>query len=280
MRPPTQLYTSLLLLLGGLLLLIAACYGLESAGVAAQGDPLPLVTAALLAAIPAALWMGFFYLQDYRAPEPPRLVAGVFLLGAFIAGPVARVLTDDLLHLPAFFDSPRALDTPRAWILLVAGAGMAQEFSKYLVVRYSIYPAADFDEPVDGVVYATAAGLGLAAYQSIHYLTHLGGVTLTIGVVHVVILTLAHACFAGVTGAFLGRAKFGIGGQGSLALGLSLAALLNGAFSIVRDQLTTGGFAVSHATSLLLSAGLALAVFSALFVWMRRAVRASRGAHV
>src|SRR5690242_7033820 len=43
----------------------------------------------LMAAIPAVLWLCFFYLMDRHEPEPKQLVAGVCVLGALIAAPLA-----------------------------------------------------------------------------------------------------------------------------------------------------------------------------------------------
>src|SRR5262245_55023396 len=48
----------------------------------------PLV-AALMAVIPAAFWLGFFYLMDRHEPEPKALVVGVCVLGALVAAPLA-----------------------------------------------------------------------------------------------------------------------------------------------------------------------------------------------
>src|SRR3954465_8841977 len=45
--------------------------------------------AGLMAGIPAVFWLGFFYLMDRHEPEPKQLVAGVCVLGALIAGPLA-----------------------------------------------------------------------------------------------------------------------------------------------------------------------------------------------
>src|SRR5256885_17227569 len=45
--------------------------------------------AALMAGIPAVLWLGFFYLMDRHEPEPKQLVIGVCGLGALIAPPPA-----------------------------------------------------------------------------------------------------------------------------------------------------------------------------------------------
>src|SRR4051812_1748339 len=47
------------------------------------------ILAAVMAGIPAAFWLGFFYLMDRHEPEPKQLVAGVCVLGALIAAPLA-----------------------------------------------------------------------------------------------------------------------------------------------------------------------------------------------
>src|SRR3954470_8149055 len=50
------------------------------------------ILAAVMAGIPAVLWLGFFYLMDRHEPEPKQLVAGVCVLGALIAAPLADVV--------------------------------------------------------------------------------------------------------------------------------------------------------------------------------------------
>src|ERR1700759_3601599 len=48
------------------------------------------ILAAVMAAIPAVFWLGFFYLMDRHEPEPKQLVAGVCVLGALVAAPIAH----------------------------------------------------------------------------------------------------------------------------------------------------------------------------------------------
>src|SRR5262245_18112173 len=50
------------------------------------------ILAVVVAGIPAILWLGFFYLMDRHEPVPKQLVAGVCVLGALIAGPLADVV--------------------------------------------------------------------------------------------------------------------------------------------------------------------------------------------
>src|SRR6185503_18963750 len=104
----------------------------------------------------------------------------------------------------------------------------------YLTVRYSVSLSMEFDEPMDGIVYMTAAGIGYATAENVRYLMGLDGqVYLATGVMNVVITTLAHACFAGVLGAFMGKARFFVPSAMKrnfyLIGGLLAAAALNGA---------------------------------------------------
>ena len=52
-------------------------------------------------------------------------------------------------------------------------AGFTEEFSKFLVVRTTIYKSPYFDEPIDGLVYSSAAALGFASLENIEYLIQL-----------------------------------------------------------------------------------------------------------
>src|SRR5690606_12710960 len=114
--------------------------------------------------------LGYFYAQDRHEPEPKHYVAGIYLLGAFVAAPLAGFLVD--LAAPASRPGVVALAPlaagPVVWALLVVA--VAQELSKYLVVRYTVYLTAEFDEPMDGIVYMTAAGIGFATYENYQYL--------------------------------------------------------------------------------------------------------------
>ena len=110
-----------------------------------------------MAGIPAALWLGFFYLQDRHEPEPKHFVAGVCVLGALVAAPLS-----DVHPRPGVAGDRDGAAGPSEWSLdrvlhAVAVVGLTQELCKYAVVRYTIYMSREFDEPMDGVVYMTAA---------------------------------------------------------------------------------------------------------------------------
>ena len=90
-RVRTVVATEILLLLGlggtvGVAFLIERVVGLS--------DPIALapLPAICLGAFPALLWLSYFYSQDRHEPEPKHFVFGVYLLGAFIAGPLVHFL--------------------------------------------------------------------------------------------------------------------------------------------------------------------------------------------
>jgi protease PrsW len=204
--------------------------------------------AAVMAAIPAVLWLGFFYLMDRHEPEPKQLVAGVCVLGALIAGPLAdfvQVQAAPSLALAVPGLSAFSLDRIVHAVLVV---GLSQEMCKYAVVRYTIYMSREFDEPMDGIVYMMACGTGFAVWVNYHRLSGQNHeVYLSIGAAQAVVTTLAHASFAGLLGYVMGRAKFSRRSapvRGLLILlGLLGAAAFNGQFTLVENWVLQHGLA-------------------------------------
>jgi RsiW-degrading membrane proteinase PrsW (M82 family) len=204
--------------------------------------------AAVMAAIPAILWLGFFYLMDRHEPEPKQLVAGVCVLGALIAGPLADFVQFQAapplaLAVPGL--SAFSLDRVIHAVLVV---GLSQEMCKYAVVRYTIYMSREFDEPMDGIVYMMACGTGFAVWVNYHRLSGQNHeVYLSIGAAQAVVTTLAHASFAGLLGYVMGRAKFSRRSapvRGLLILlGLLGAAAFNGQFTLVENWVLQRGLA-------------------------------------
>src|SRR5215475_14552997 len=236
------------MLIAGLLGFVVFAWLVEL--VAGLRDPVHLgpLLAAIMAGIPAVFWLGFFYLMDRHEPEPKQLVAGVCVLGALIAAPLADFVLSQFAP-PAPLGvaglSPFSLDRVLDAVLIV---GLAQEMCKYAVVRYTVYLSREFDEPMDGIVYMMACGTGFAVWVNYHRLSDQGHqVYLSIGSAQAVVTTLAHASFAGALGYVMGRAKFtrrsapvrGI----LLMLGLLGAAALNGQFTIVENWVQQTGMA-------------------------------------
>jgi len=204
----------------------------------------PLI-AGIVAGIPALFWLGFFYLMDRHEPEPKQLVAGVCVLGALIAAPLASFVQSQAAPPVALaMHSLDALALDRI-LYAVLIAGLAQEMCKYAVVRYTIYMSREFDEPMDGIVYMMACGTGFAVWVNYHRFSDQGHqVNLSNAAAQAVVTTLAHASFAGVLGYVMGRAKFSQRSAPLRALfvmiGLLGAAALNGGFNVVERFVSSG----------------------------------------
>jgi RsiW-degrading membrane proteinase PrsW (M82 family) len=239
----------------------------------------PLVAGAI-AGIPAVLWLGFFYLMDRHEPEPKQLVAGVCVLGALVAAPLA-----DFVQFQAV--PPLAIETQDLdafsldhMLYAVVVAGLAQEMCKYAAVRYTIYLSREFDEPMDGVVYMMACGTGFAVWVNYHRLSGQGHeVILSIGAAQAVVTTLAHASFAGVLGYVLGRVKFTRRSalvRGLILMGgLLLAAVLNGQFAVVESWLQQTGMDQHPWRTVVYAAGVAAVVFAGLWAMSQRLLATS-----
>ena len=229
-----------------------------------------VMTGIVLALVPAAIWLVFFYQQDSLEPEPVGYVLGVFALGALLAAAVGTPLLDNVFRVGNWLYTD-TLTTILGSILVV---GFTQEFLKYAAVRFSIYNSQEFDEPTDGIIYATAAGLGYATVLNIHFVVANGGVDLGAGVIAMAVVALAQASFAGISGYFLGRAKFESNPIWWMPLGVTLAAIANGLFNWLRGQITRGGINLAGSTGnpwlgLLLAAVVAIAIMG-LLVWLIR----------
>jgi RsiW-degrading membrane proteinase PrsW (M82 family) len=231
--------------------------------------------AAVMAAIPAVLWLGFFYLMDRHEPEPKQLVAGVCVLGALIAGPLAdfvqvQAAPPVALAVPGL--SAFSLDRIVHAVLVI---GLSQEMCKYAVVRYTIYMSREFDEPMDGIVYMMACGTGFAVWVNYHRLSGQNHeVYLSIGAAQAVVTTLAHASFAGLLGYVMGRAKFSrrsapIRGL-LILLGLLGAAAFNGQFTLVENWVLQRGLAQHPWYGVGYAALIASAMFGIIWLVSRR----------
>jgi RsiW-degrading membrane proteinase PrsW (M82 family) len=273
-RVRTVVATEILMLLG-LLGFVGAAYVLERVFGLDHPVVLQPLTAVVLAAVPGLLWLGYFYTQDRHEPEPKHFVFGVYLLGVFLAGPVSDFLVGQVVPpqtVQAHSFNPFGADRLIYAFLLV---GLAQELCKYAVVRYTMYTSPEFDEPLDGIVYMTAAGIGFATYQNYQFLKGVQGeVFLSTGAATAVVTTLAHACFAGVLGYTLGRAKFAtptaFKRSITLLVGLLCAAALNGQFAVIEGVVTNGGLESRHWHGVAYTFGFAAMVFFVLSLMMRR----------
>jgi RsiW-degrading membrane proteinase PrsW (M82 family) len=106
-----------------------------------------LVGVVALALAPLAFFLWFVYTRDKLNPEPRGLVLRIFGLGLLVSVPIW--MARQFLPLPPGF-------------MGLAVVPMLAELAKFAVVRLGVYDHPEFDEPVDGIIFAAVAGLGFA----------------------------------------------------------------------------------------------------------------------
>ena len=230
-------------------------------------DPTPLlIVGVILAIVPSAVWLYFFYRQDRLEPEPKTKLAAVFLLALLLTGALGIPLINDWFQVRVWA-SADSITSLLASILII---GFTWQAIAYVAVRLVVYDTTEFDERMDGIVYGTVAGLGVATLLNLNYVIANGGVALGPGVIHVVTTALAQASFSGLLGYFMAEAKFEHKPIWWVPLGLFIAAVLNGLFSWLLSEVSASGLTVNPWRSLVLGLVVALAVFALLLLLMRR----------
>ncbi len=250
---------------------VGAAYGLDMLAKPSFSSSSLMVIGILMAVLPALAWLFFFYQQDQREPEPKGMVAQVFILGALLAMAIGIPVVEDLFHVGTWlYDN--------FWVNLVGAIlviGLSQEFLKFAAVRFSVFSSAEFDERTDGIIYATAAGLGFATVLNVFYVVNSGGVNLGVGAIRITLTALAQASFAGVTGYFLSRFKFDRPPVWWMPAGVLAAAILNGIFYTVYGTLSKATISSSGAymrpwVGLILAVILSVSVTALLSWFIRR----------
>jgi RsiW-degrading membrane proteinase PrsW (M82 family) len=142
----------------------------------------------------------YIYLKDHHEREPIGL-----LLTSFLYGALSTLVTFAIswpLEFVASLKDDSVIDQFTNAFFKVA---LVEEFSKFIFIRFILYPNKNFNEPFDGIVYATMVGMGFATFENILYVFHYGVPT---GILRMFTAVPAHACFAVLMGYFLGKAKF------------------------------------------------------------------------
>ena len=224
-----------------------------------------------LAIVPSALWLAFFYRQDRLEPEPKTKIALVFLVALILTEVVAVPLMNDWFQLSKW----AATTSSTALLASILIVGFTLQAITYVAVRATVYATAEFDERMDGIVYGTVAGLGVATLLNLRYIIDNEGVALGPGVIHVVTTALAQASFGGVMGSFMAMAKFEPRPGWWVPLGVAVAAILNGVFGWLISEVSAAGLTVKPWRSLALGLAVALAVFFVLVALMQRAIQAT-----
>ena len=196
-----------------------------------------------MAFLPPVAWL-LIYLREDRHPEPAYLIVLTFFGG--IAAAILGLLAEQALLFK--------IDPAKQFLIFFGAVALIEEYAKYLSVKLLALQRADFNEPIDAMIYMVTAGLGFAAVENILFLfiqvydsrvllgeNILAGVQLSAA--RFVGANLLHALASAIVGYFLARAWFHPLRRHMILAGVLLAAVLHAAFNyliIVKDILPGG----------------------------------------
>jgi RsiW-degrading membrane proteinase PrsW (M82 family) len=179
---------------------------------------------ALAGALPALVAMWYVDRLDAKRPEPRSTLRRVAIAGGLSTLPciLAQLVLGELVQLEGL---------PKALFSSYVEAGLTEECAKAAVLFLVVWRRPEFDERMDGIVYATRAGLGFALVENIGYLlgTESAAGFAGVFILRAVLAVPGHAVWAGMMGYFAARRRFDGKGPG-LWTGLAIAIFLHGTY--------------------------------------------------
>ena len=120
---------------------------------------------------PVLFWAAYHYHKDRHLPEPPGNLLLCLALG-FVAAAISKGFYLALDPVGLRFDAVGlAEDRPVALLIYALLAiGPIEELAKMLPFLVVVLRFRAFDEPLDGIIYASFISLGYAAVENYHYL--------------------------------------------------------------------------------------------------------------
>lgn len=163
-----------------------------------------LVKCLLPVILPLFFWAAYHYHKDRHLPEPigHLLFALILGAGAFYLG---LWMYTGLGYLGLRFDAFELAETNRvalfSYSMLVIGP--VEELAKFIPFWIFILRMKEFDEPIDGIIYASFIALGFGAVENIYYLQFLSGIEAW---GRAFVGPVLHIVFASIWGYYVGRA--------------------------------------------------------------------------
>ena len=212
-------------------------------------------------ALPVLFWGIYHYHKDRHLPEPIGHLVLTFALG-IVAAAVSKALYIALGSVSLRYDAVMLADTSTLGLFAYAmlAIGPIEELAKMLPFILVVLRFREFDEPIDGIIYASFIGLGYAAVENIIYLQFLTPVeAFARGFASPVV----HMLFASIWGFTIGRAYLhGESLVGGIVRGFVAAAVLHGIYDFIVLQ------------NSMIALPIAAALIVAVWIWRLRLLHA------
>lgn len=126
--------------------------------------------------VPVIFWAAYHYHKDRHLPEPPGNLLVCFVLGVVAAG-LSKAMYIGLEPLGLRVDAVAVAqeDGLQLFVYAMLAIGPIEELAKMLPFLLVVLRFRAFDEPLDGIIYASFIALGYAAVENYHYLDFLTG---------------------------------------------------------------------------------------------------------
>ncbi|HEX2687739.1 MAG TPA: PrsW family intramembrane metalloprotease [Kofleriaceae bacterium] len=225
--------------------------------------------------IPALLAMWFVDRLDAKRPEPAGTRRLVVFMGMLSVVP-ALVLEVVLSKTIGDQIEPQLTYQGSSFHAFIVAAAV-EEACKIFVVYWVVWQKPEFDERMDGIVYASRAGLGFALVENVMYLLgqHSLQGQILVWVVRALLAVPGHAMWTGMIGAMAARRRFDGKGLGLIG-GYLLAVAFHGAYDLsvfVQQPLHLEGFAVLRHAMMVAPVALTVLAFFVLRSMARTALR-------
>jgi len=199
-------------------------------------------------AVPVLFWAVYHYHKDRHLPEPLGNLVLTFVLGMLAVG-ISTALYTGLGMIGLRFDAGNLADTSGLALFAysILAIGPIEEIAKLIPFLVVVLRFKEFDEPLDGIIYASFLGLGYAAVENWQYLDYL---TQTEAIARGFASPVIHILFASIWGHWIAQAYLKGRSIARAAIGgLAIAAGLHGLYDFVvilnpRNSLPIAAFVI------------------------------------
>lgn len=125
---------------------------------------------------PVLFWAAYHYYKDRHMPEPIGNLVLCFGLG-ILSFYLGKMMYQGLGLIGLRFDAFALAETSRAGLLVysILAIGGIEELAKLVPFLIVVLRFEAFDEPVDGIIYASFIALGFATVENVQHLQYVTG---------------------------------------------------------------------------------------------------------
>ncbi len=233
------------------------------------------VQVALSGVIPALVAMWIIDRLDRKRPEPAgtrRMVAFVGMLSVI----PAIIIETQLIKAVGQSVTPQFTYQGASFNAFVVAAAV-EEACKIGVVYWIVWRKPEFDERMDGIIYASRAGLGFALVENVGYLLQQESLTgqMYLWVARALLAVPGHAMWTGMIGYMAARRRFDGKGLGLIG-GFLLAVAFHGAYDaavFIQQPLRLEGHATLASSMIAIPIALTVIAFFVVRSMARTALR-------